>query len=513
MAEECNVANLDDLEIVTTGNFNNLGNNALSLRVLPFAADNGGSVKLLDSNNPGSVTGIWINEPQRVAEGFLLSLDYTASGGTSDGFAVVFQNERLESTVSGGGEGLGFSGSFESYVAVALDFCSDRDERTCDEATLRVETRLNGGNVQVDSLVIPNGLVGSQTLNIQFIELPTPVLTVTVAGETLIISDIGDFRQFLGGEDDNLFSFVGLTGSSLEIAGSALEAVDLEFTNIDLTLMNSQFRLESLNPISTDAANGDLVVFKLEFVDSCGTNLNAIPDGVVLEDITAILIPNDNANQELKPLENGTFVDPNDPSKIVITIPTPENLEETWTLDVLVGDVRVQRMPVENFVTSEVGEAGGLSRAALFILIAVIVALVLIVGVIARQGKKNRDNLKKHKTNIAWGEAKEETKRIDKEVTLQMSPLMLPLEEINKKLAENEALLNKLRDKNGNFVDSDKKVKDLKEKNEALRAQVAELKKKNEYADAVGDGGKESGGSGRFRKKKEKNFLEEQEQI
>lgn len=91
----------------------------------------------------------------------------------------------------------------------------------------------------------------------------------------------------------------------------------------------------------------------------------------------------------LFPFNNGIFVDPVDPAKLIITIPTPENLKETWTLDVIVGDVRAQRMPFKNFVSS-VSFSNAESKPEFSLLLLSCINLVLIFASIGFLSGKQR---------------------------------------------------------------------------------------------------------------------------
>lgn len=476
----CNVQTTDvDLGLVTLieGGFSQYDDELL--KVIQFAERQEDSVQLVKSDEPNRISAFWFTEQERLGDGFSASFSFTATDGTSDGFAFVVQDIRTFDTVSSAGTALGFSDAFDSYLGVGFDFCSDRN--LCSLQEVRVETKLPGEAAVATRSTPESNLFGNSggdaTVNVRIDYLEDDnVVEIFINGDSVLAASGVVLADLL--TQDGKFAFFGFTASNAESAAiSTLVPLELRIENLDIVQFNSGFRMRPEDLVPKIIDFGQVVTLGFLVVDSCNEPNSNAPE-ISQSDVSAFLTEASTGER----LEFQNFQQ-NGP-EIFLTFPTLANVVTTYELEIKVDGVLVQQNPLPDIVVAEVPEQGGLSALGIGLLIALIAILAIAIVFIARGWYKYRSKLVEYAEDIEIGKVKEELDGIDKEVEYVMNPMVAPLDKLKERLAINEKRIKDLKASQQEAIDSDYTVEQLQEENKELRAEMAELKKQQEYENA-----------------------------
>lgn len=466
--------------------------------IFPSTLENG-EVTLVAPDPEDGTGGIaatfWHTENRRIADGFkaTFTFEYT---GNSDGIAFVVQNDKVQDIEGTGGAGLGFFNGLDRYIAVGIDVCPQLGRATrypCDAGS-SVLVSVSGqavfpanvlefGSAEVSRSLFPRGT----PIEIEVFYLEDLNTIAVFAGNTeLINATLTGFTNV----ESHFGSRFGTFGFTASNGFEPVDAGTVKVSSFSLDKFISEIRPSVAESVQfpRKVVLGKQTVIDIVVVDSCNlpSASRASELNITADKITAFLqaqTANGPFNLFAESIVNsapGTF-------SAIFLMPT--NILATWTLFADVasssGAVEMQGVPIIGAVSTVNEIAPGLPLYALILLISLLAILVLAMVYVIRRLYRYRLKLKQNEEDIGFGKEKRRMDQLEQAVTYTMNPLMGTLEDMERKLAANQKILQDLRKGDTMVENVDAMVADLKKQNQELRKQLKDLKIKEQKADAL----------------------------
>jgi len=268
------------------------------------------------------------------------------------------------------------------------------------------------------------------------------------------------------------FSYFGFTGST-----SWLQTADIHITS--LNMLQQPPETELAQGFGFKVTNGQPLTYLLQYIDTC----QQVVTPPATANITAKLDFEDETNGQDIVLEPELVQRTSQGFEITFFI--PQRVEGAWTVDVVVDGIQARGTPAVSGLFTENEQPPLLPTWGLGVLIGLIamVALVLIYSV--NRLYRYRKKLKENEDDINAGKEKRYLDELDREVDYTMNPMLGTLEDMKKKLQENEAELARLRQGLAGTFDESETVESLQEKNRMLREEMKKLKMELQQEEAM----------------------------
>ncbi|CAK9015646.1 Lectin_legB domain-containing protein, partial [Durusdinium trenchii] len=347
----------------------------------------------------------------------------------------------------------------------------------------------NGVEIATGPIVTDITTGGRHTLRVTY-TADDHVVTVRLDGNVLASGDItttsGNAVTSLEDLLDSRFGFFGFSASTTATAVSDTFVYD--FT---LRVQPSEYTVATALGNVVDW--GRTVNFVLIKRDSC-QEPEFLPDGLQ-NDIYANLTFPDVFDETVDPrsivpedLDEGfdflapTAVTYNSVTgSYLVSFTLPLLVEGPWTLQVGINtgtaNVSAANTPfVGAVITEEPEPPSGIPAWGLSLLITIIVLIVLGLMYAVVRLRRYRQKLRENADDIDAGKEKHHLDQLDQEVDYSMNPMLGTLDEMKKKLAENEKELERLRSGKSNLYDDDTTIASLQEQNQQLREEMNAIK-------------------------------------
>lgn len=461
---------------------NDFGAQDLHIRI---PASVGTTVQLVDGSEPGgSSSQIWFAQQERVTDGFIATFDFVFNG-LGDGFAFVVQNDKTSNTLGGARENLGFRDAIDKFIAVGFETCTNGAEPCQEKVVIWTQGVLADGDTPVPVAEAPLAATTIATASLVTAQVvysqKDQEVTVLINGDVIVAGPVGDVETEIFGSKQGWFGFAASTFEDL--------TADVEIFNFRLDQQPSSTAITT--PLAQTVDFGDSVVFTLVNRNNCQQPVAFAPGAVVVANLT-----NDNqvalggiVNEEDK-VEGRDFFLPtlstNVAGAIEMRFDLPFRVETSWTLQVEVDGVGTNGTPLGSAVISKEPEPDtGLPTYGLALLITIIALIVIGLIYAVVRLRRYRKKLRENALDIDAGKEKYKLDQLDNDMSYNINPMLGSLDEMKKKLADNEKELSRLRSGKSNLYDDDYTIEKLQEQNSKLRDEMNKLKKEVQQDEAL----------------------------